>query len=108
MALLKLSLSGAEVFTLSPDVLKQLLSLLGDFPLRWKVLLSVGVFSAVCSYGGCSYGGCKLIYLRLTGGLASSVVTGPLIVALDVKLLAVAVAVALLIVAFFGLLLSRE
>ena len=101
MALLKLSLSGAEVFTLSPDVLKQLLSLLGDFPLRWKVLLSVGVFSAVCSYGGC-----KLIYLRLTGGLASSVVTGPLIVALDVKLLVVAVAVALLIVAFFGLLLS--
>ena len=80
MALLKLSLSGAEVFTLSPDVLKQLLSLLGDFPLRWKVLLS--------------------------GGLASSVVTGPLIVALDVKLLVVAVAVALLIVAFFGLLLS--
>ena len=49
-------------------------------------------------------GGCKLIYLRLTGGLASSVVTGPLIVALDVKLLVVAVA--LLIVAFFGLLLS--
>ena len=58
------------------------------------------VYSPLCV----AIGGCKLIYLRLTGGLASSVVTGPLIVALDVKLLVVAVA--LLIVAFFGLLLS--
>ena len=60
------------------------------------------VYSPLCV----AIGGCKLIYLRLTGGLASSVVTGPLIVALDVKLLVVAVA--LLIVAFFGVMLSRE